>query len=893
MAQDNSSGEKDKSFSPCAFLEKIWSYTSRDARCFAIAYGSNYRHKYYCIESLFSEDEKREIIEWAKREKHSVVFVKTADEIVPKVAEDVEKLIDKPVYYGVLPLTKPPRKAENVKVALYLFADFDYKGERPSKEELLKMLEPVGIPTILIDSGRGYHALWKLKYEVDAGTWRKLQSALISKLKNLGLPADANATDPSRLLRMPGSVNPRNGRRAAVVHYDPFAEYEPEARSDGFRVLSSEDMEKIREVLKEAYREGYRQKIILFLSGWLAKAKVHPLSAIKLAKFLHDTLQDSDSIKMRLGAVVYTYKKYGIDVDRYAEEIERIAGVRPYGLEKEINESAIAGYTGLQQVLEEAVGADKAYTILSQLEEILETASPYRDSIFIKLDDEKNLFIVVDFKSKMIRRYALKDGKWKPKERILAGVFSEVHVYINPIGGIPKYSVVLEPQDNLKAVAIGPATEEEVKSRIIAEGRLLLNPDLFSKYFQAILLAYIQKKRAVIHTEIESPGYYQHEGKIIAVGVNLEVPSKEELRDALLLLNELAENWFGHAKEKFATAVKWGLISPFGYVYKQRGKWIPWLFLYGYTGTGKTTIGEIILKLHGLGPNYIKGPGHIDNIARLGAVVSQSTFPVLVNEVGELINREDMREILKHAIEQPTIRGKYVSRTYVEIPALSAFILTSNSSIPKDPAVERRLLVITFYYNERISDEKAKEFSKVKQKLDKLKAIGSYVAHLVLSGEAELGDDYMETAKALLKKAYEHAGLKPPDWLEKIYVHNSSVADEIKELIRMFMLKSIISGYTEVVKQKGLRDDATLEQKIEEVAKNNAVPWMLFSAEDGFIKITSGIKYELEKIIGHIEFESLIDLLGWGRCWTKKDGRSNRAMCVRAKDLAKFLDPTL
>jgi len=46
----------------------------------------------------------------------------------------------------------------------------------------------------------------------------------------------------------------------------------------------------------------------------------------------------------------------------------------------------------------------------------------------------------------------------------------------------------------------------------------------------------------------------------------------------------------------------------------------------------------------------------------------------------------------------------------------------------------RRLLVIQFTYGERIPSEKAKEFeTTIKPKLSKLKAIGDYVAYLVIN----------------------------------------------------------------------------------------------------------------------------------------------------------------
>jgi len=109
------------------------------------------------------------------------------------------------------------------------------------------------------------------------------------------------------------------------------------------RELSDADILKIKELLREAYRPGFRQYLVLYLSGWLAKAGISPLSAVKLVKVLYEDTGDTDPLKTRLSAVVYSYKKAGVDVDAYAKEIEELTGVRPYGLEKEISEEEVKG----------------------------------------------------------------------------------------------------------------------------------------------------------------------------------------------------------------------------------------------------------------------------------------------------------------------------------------------------------------------------------------------------------------------------------------------------------------------------------------------------------------------------------------------------------------------
>ncbi|MGB9734213.1 MAG: hypothetical protein ACPL2E_06410 [Conexivisphaera sp.] len=164
------------------------------------------------------------------------------------------------VYLMVLPLSKRPERgrgaAGDVAVARWLFTDIDYKeplpatdapafegcresggGElecyyreggrwihvrRPPLREVLAAGEGVlgrGVrPVYVVDSGTGYHLYFRLPGEVGAGEFRRAEDGLVEALKALGVSADPQARDPARVLRAPGSINPRSGRECRVVY---------------------------------------------------------------------------------------------------------------------------------------------------------------------------------------------------------------------------------------------------------------------------------------------------------------------------------------------------------------------------------------------------------------------------------------------------------------------------------------------------------------------------------------------------------------------------------------------------------------------------------------------------------------------------------------------------
>jgi len=158
----------------------------------------------------------------------------------------------------------------------------------PLSEVLNQVRDKLGLePWFVVDSGAGYHLHFKLSYEVDSNTLKKLETWIVDKLEG-----DPQAKDLARILRLPGSVNPRVGRLVQVVYWGS-QEVDPEAliqrveseRLEAPRVkpkpieklrkLSDSEILRIVDLLKDAYKPGYRQFLVLYLSGWLAKARFH------------------------------------------------------------------------------------------------------------------------------------------------------------------------------------------------------------------------------------------------------------------------------------------------------------------------------------------------------------------------------------------------------------------------------------------------------------------------------------------------------------------------------------------------------------------------------------------------------------------------------------------
>lgn len=664
---------------------------------------------------------------------------------------------------------------------------------------------------------------------------------------------------------------------------------EVEKASKKLRELSDSDILRVKDLLKPAYEPGARQFIWLYLSGWATKAGVSPTSVAKILKMLYDEAGDADPIKTRASAIVYSYKKAGIDLAPYAEQLKQVLGIdNIYGLEREISEKEVKGKTGLQEILEQGLGEEKALEVIRQIEDIFGVASPFKDSVFEILDYEKQLYAVANLRKLVVVRAKKDSDRIIYKERVFIGAPTEVTVYINPIGGITKYQVKWETATRPKPLMIGPALIEEIVDRLKAEG-LVTNRRLAEDVLTAIIEGFIRKGKAEIRNEIDATGFFIVDGKLVASGYRVEEPSKEKLREALALLNELANVWYAHAVERFATIVKWGVIAPFIYIYKQRGKWIKWLYLYGASGTGKTTLAEIVLSIWGLGTEHMKTGANIDTVARLGQVLSTSTLPVVINEPGNALTKEDIVEMIKNAIEKTVSRGKFYKGSYIEIPALAPLIFTSNKYVPQDDALLRRLTVITFTYGERLPPERINEFStKARPRLVQLQALGKFVASYVMRNGLE--DDYEKLEEKILEQAYRAADLEAPEWIYMTYAEEFDIYEHTKEVIRGFLLEQINEAYQRFVKSPSM---TTVEERVQAVLVQKVLPWMLLRTDGNSEKIliTTGILPELWKRVDESwDLKGLAELLGWSYKNVKVGNRVLKAIEIGLKTFTDFLE---
>ena len=385
---------------------------------------------------------------------------------------------------------------------------------------------------------------------------------------------------------------------------------------------------------------------------------------------------------------------------------------------------------------------------------------------------------------------------------------------------------------------------------------------------------------------------------------NYREVSKGELRKALLLLNELAEKWFGHVRKKFATVIKWAVLAPLSFVFKSTDVikiQFPWLFLWGDTSTGKTTLGEIILHIWGLDVNSrMKSGSSIDTVPRLGAVLETDTFPIVINEPMGALQKDDIKEMIKHAVFDVVARSKFVVRRgrakFSPIISLSPLVFTSNYPPPIDDTLLRRFVVISFSREERIPPSKSYVFDRsVRPKFHILSAIGYTLAKVFLE---ELSvkwfkKDWTELAEELLSKLYEMAGLEVPDWVKEGEIKTGlpSFEEDCLDIVREVFIR-------EINRNRLPEHLESLRRKLEYALIQRMIPWAYLKekGEEKVVILTTGFARAIRNYAPEIpmsrSLKSLAEFLGWEYKRAVRVGKKvMQGIVVPFSELAEFLDP--
>lgn len=144
-----------------------------------------------------------------------------------KLLEKIEKLMDfKDVYISINSMLSPIRQMKNIRHLHAFWVDIDYykikKYKGKTTEEMIKLLRKDGHfdyvePSFFVDSGNGMYIFYLIESATKNALpiWQRIQDSLVKKFHKYG--ADPLSADAVHVLRLPGTINSKTGRRARVV----------------------------------------------------------------------------------------------------------------------------------------------------------------------------------------------------------------------------------------------------------------------------------------------------------------------------------------------------------------------------------------------------------------------------------------------------------------------------------------------------------------------------------------------------------------------------------------------------------------------------------------------------------------------------------------------------
>jgi len=512
------------------------------------------------------------------------------------------------------------------------------------------------------------------------------------------------------------------------------------------------------------------------------------------------------------------------------------------------------------------------------------------------------------------------NGKDYSKEkRVVNAYLKKLIVYDSPLSEDPRrFKSIFESKVCQRPINIGPVLLDDIVD-YLSESGYVEESQLIKNTIPSIFNAFIAEGKAIMKNEIEYPGFFYDfdNDKIIAIKYDIEDISSEQLKNSLILLEKFA-NWFENQKIKLAHVFKWGLISPFIFAIKQKGRWVNWQFLFGSSGSGKTTIGDLILYLWGEPDNNTNniGGSSFNTEYRIGNRLSLSTFPIVVNEPQGAFVKPPVVEMLKSAIERTTSRGKNERGRYKNIPSFAPVILTSNHALIDDDAMARRLDMHLFSHSERKTEEDKEAFAREFRMdnihecvLHGLKPIAQFVVAEILEDPSLLDMQWRELANTLIVRMYTDTGLEAPEWLLS-WNKTETLADMDElhiEKIRIFLQSEINKAYgrIDVYDEDGYRKDKVLirndvktsndfENRVWTVLNERTIPWMFLNKNNDIV-LSSGFIDALKKDACINEnLVSIAELLNWkhGNGRVRGAGFSGRHISVNKDKFTSFVFPT-
>lgn len=263
---------------------------------------------------------KNKIFAYVDKRTNEAKEASTSNSSLSKLKETLTSLKNVVDIYATVNQFTFTRKLENLVYTTMLYSDLDiYHTEFKdiSKEDFIEKVlnyckeKEIPAPNLMIYSGNGYYLKWLFsekcnKYEFPLDKYKASQKTINQLFSFLG--ADSKALDASRVLRLPGSINSKTGRKCEVIYFNDDRKSASDLYESFSRFYIPEPAKptksrstKVDTEASEQADKPVKPKVLLVKRD-SSKAPVKTLSGPQLAKARYDDLKKL--IELRGGNVV-------------------------------------------------------------------------------------------------------------------------------------------------------------------------------------------------------------------------------------------------------------------------------------------------------------------------------------------------------------------------------------------------------------------------------------------------------------------------------------------------------------------------------------------------------------------------------------------------------------
>lgn len=495
------------------------------------------------------------------------------------------------------------------------------------------------------------------------------------------------------------------------------------------------------------------------------------------------TAKEVDSFKFKFNKNYLEITKLK-ELTEYLEEEEIIL---PKHFEKELRRSV--------KSLDKSITKPKVIEkIISPVEEDLPedvTTFGITENTFYKQTTEKGIeFIIVTDKG----------INSKPVANV---VIEEVEIVLDSLGILePVYNVTYYNKTFNKKTTVEYLTKKQLTEEFIKANVFYIST---KENVETVLNAFIidgtKEGTIITKTEAYLEGYFIVDNHVVSNSKlnNIGRPSKEELAEAIKLLNEIMEDRTTEGVANDSSVYRFFLWNPFSYCFKQLGygKGNYSLILIGASQTNKTGASKIGNLFYNRTEEETTG----STVSVLGSKLGENSFTSIFDECSHLFSIPEALNVMKRAIYEKTGRAVKDRNDNSKIDNFTAFnlpLFLLNEPIKFKDFITNRYKIINYSNESFIDNDSKEEFNKKyvpdseDTVLKKLAAIGKVFSEKLIAiiedpTERKKLFNIEETTIEILEQIQEEAEINfNPEMLkttEASTKYNYNVKTEIKKLL--------------------------------------------------------------------------------------------------------------